>query len=103
MKCPKCADLLPRLAQSCACGWSRPKSGDVDSLPWINCADENCTKPAIVRVQHGEKWLRLCETHYDRFHFKKSVASCFERELTTPEKCREWLKINKLKSFRVVT
>jgi hypothetical protein len=100
MKCPKCADILPRLAQSCACGWTRPKLGEVDSLPWINCDHNDCKRPAIVRIKDGDRFARLCDEHYDRHFQRKSVENCFAMGINTPEKAREWLRTHQ---FRIKT
>lgn len=93
MKCPKCSEFLPRLAQSCACGWKRVDSS-AEALPWINCAHETCTKPAIVKLKTETGWVKLCESHYTAHFQEPAEQTCVKLGLLTPGMCREWLRAN---------
>lgn len=101
MNCPKCNEFLPRLAQSCTCGWKKTESSG-EALPWIDCAHAGCRKPAVIRQKIETGWAKLCYDHYAEHHHAEATQRVHAMGLTSVAECREWLKMNKLRDFRVI-
>lgn len=61
--CPDCDRFIRVNAESCACGWTRPKSIRVDLYPRDKMrerqqqADDYCAKLGLVTVEDKRKWL----------------------------------------------
>ena len=95
MECPKCErEIGP--ATYCGCGWKqsrkKEKAPKDAPLPIVNCAHQDCIKPAIMREKTATGWANLCHFHMMQRSHDRAEKYCSDRGLDTLQKKKDFIR-----------